>query len=413
MKASYLGKVIEYFNPMQSLDEKLKDWYVERPDNPHEEIKVLLLNDPTPLKILFSGHVGSGKSTALNCLASDAEIKAKFFIVQFSVERDLNLFNLTYSDLLLAMGKRLFDAADQANLALDDKLMSDLEKWTGEVTLVTTRSRAADATAKAKISAWFLSAVGTAKTGYSEDNEFRQKFEPRVSELIIFINRIIRAIETQTLAADKSLLVIIEDLDKPPVDVSMNLFLTKGSALVQPECKIVFTVPTSVLYSGQIKVVQQNFPTQYVLPNFKIKEPSGERNDKAWSCMREIVLRRMDKELIDGGALDYAVEMSGGVTRELIRIIRAAALRAAATRANSIQREHIDHAVVTFRGEYSNQLTRQQLIEILQEVHRTRQLRSKEEKPMLDLMHNLMILQYPNGPGWYEVNPIVRQLIGA
>ena len=32
---------------------------------------------------------------------------------------------------------------------------------------------------------------------------------------------------------------------------------------------------------------------------------------------------------------------------------------------------------------------------------------------MLDLMHNLMILQYPNDPGWYEVNPIVRQLIGV
>lgn len=413
MKASFLGKVIEYFNPMQSLNEKLKDWYVERPDNPHEELKVLLLHDPTALKILFSGHIGSGKSSALNRLASDEEVKAKFFIVQFSVERDLNLFDLTYSDLLLAMGKRLFDAADQAKLPLDDALLSDLEKWTAEVTLVTTRSQAADATVKGKISAWFLSAVGSLKTGYSKNEEFRQKFERRVSELIIFINRIIHAIETQTLAANKSVLVIIEDLDKPPVDVSMDLFLTKGSALVQPDCKIVFTVPTSVLYSGQLKVVQQNFPMQYLLPNFKIKDQSGDRSPKAWNCMREIVLRRMDKELIDSAALDYAVEMSGGVTRELIRIVQAAALRAAATHANSIQREHVEHAVVKFRGEYSNQLTRQESIEILKQVHNTQQLRSKDEKPMLDLMHNLMILQYPNGPGWYEVNPIVRQIIGV
>jgi hypothetical protein len=105
--------------------------------------------------------------------------------------------------------------------------------------------------------------------------------------------------------------------------------------------------------------------------------------------------------------------MSGGVTRELIRIIQAAALRAVVTKANSIQRSHVDHAVVKFRGEYNNQLTRQESVEILREVHKTRQLRSKDEKPMLDLMHNLMILQYPNGPGWYEVNPIVRQLIGV
>jgi hypothetical protein len=416
MKASYLGRVIEYFNPMQSLDERRKDWYVDRPDSPHEEIKVLLLNDPTPLKILFSGHIGSGKSSALNCLAIDPEIKNKFFIVKFSVQRDLNIFDLTYSDLLLAVGKRLFDEADGAGLALADKLLNDLEKWTTEVAVVSNRSQSADVTVKGRISAWFLSAVGTLKTGYSQNKEFRQKFEPRVPELIEFMNRIIHAIQTHPQGGGKSVLLVIEDLDKPPVDVSMDLFLTKGSVLVQPECKIVFTVPTSVLYSGQIKVVHQNFPMQYVLPNFKIKDQSGERSAKAWDCMREIVLRRMDAQLIDSGplgALDYAVEMSGGVTRELIRIIQAAALRAVVTKANSIQRAHVDQAVAKFRGEYSNQLTRQESVAILLEVHKTRQLRSQDEKPMLDLMHNLMILQYPNDPGWYEVNPIVRQLIGV
>jgi len=412
MKASYLGKVIEYFNPMQSLDEKRKQWYVDRPDNPHEEIKVLLLHDPTPLKILFSGHIGSGKSSALNRLTADPEIKNGFFIVQFSVERDLNIFDLTYSDLLLAIGKRLFDEADGRNLQLDEKLLTDLEKWTAEVSVVRKKEEGADVAVKGKISAWFLSAVGTLKTGYSENKEFRQKFEPRVPELIVFINRIIHAIQTHP-GGGKKVLLVIEDLDKPPVDVSLDLFLTKGPVLVQPECKIVFTVPTSVLYSGQIKVVQQNFPMQYVLPNFKIKDPAGDKSDTAWNCMRDIVLRRLDAPLIDSEALDYAVEMSGGVTRELIRIIQAAALRAVVTKANAIQRVHVDHAVVKFRGEYSNQLTRQESVEILREVHKTRQLRSKDEKPMLDLMHNLMILQYPNGPGWYEVNPIVRQLIGV
>ena len=129
--------------------------------------------------------------------------------------------------------------------------------------------------------------------------------------------------------------------------------------------------------------------------------------------MRDIALRRMDAQLIDSGALDYAVEMSGGVTRELIRIVQAAALRAVVSKANSIQRAHVEHAVVKFRGEYSNQLTRQESVQILLEVHKTHQLRSTDEKPMLDLLHNLMILHYPNGAGWYEVNPIVRQLIGV
>ena len=230
-------------------------------------------------------------------------------------------------------------------------------------------------------------------------------------ELIDFINGIIRAIETHPKG--KKVLLIIEDLDKPPLDVSMDLFLSKGPVLVEPVCKIIFTVPTSVLYSGQIKVVQQNFPMQYVLPNFKIRERSGDRNPEAWECMREIVRRRMDNELMDSGALDRVVDMSGGVTRELVRIVRGAARRAMVTRANSIQPEHVEQAVDKLPDEYNNSLTREELIGILLQVNKTQELRSNDEKPMLDLLHNLLILKYPNGPGWYGVNPIVQKLIGV
>ncbi len=411
MKASHLGKVIEYFDPMQSLDEYHKDWYVDRPDNPNEEMKVLLLNDPSPLKMLFSGHIGSGKSSSLNCLAACPEIKARFFVVQFSVEKDLNIIDLTYTDLLLAIGKRLFDAGEEA-FGLQDRLKSDLEQWQSEVHQVTTTSASADLAARGKIGAWFLSVVGTLKTGFSEKREFRQKFEPRVPELVEFINRIVRGIETSENAGGKKVLLVIEDLDKPPVDVSMDLFLSKGAVIIQPVCKIIFTVPTSVLYSGQIKVVQQNFPTQCVLPSFKVRDRNGDQGD-GWEPMHEIVRRRLDKELIADDALNQAVEMSGGVTRELVRIIRAAALRSLVTRANSIHREHVDQAVNAMRSEYSDSLTRQEQLEILRAVHKSKKLLWNDQIPMLDLMHNLMILKYPNGPGWYEVNPIVRQLIGV
>jgi hypothetical protein len=63
--------------------------------------------------------------------------------------------------------------------------------------------------------------------------------------------------------------------------------------------------------------------------------------------------------------------------------------------------------------EYSFTLTRQQYIDILKEVHRTNVLRSDDEKPLLDLLHNLFILQYPNGESWYGVNPVVLKLIGV
>ena len=412
MKASYLGQVIEYFDPMLSLDTRHVEWYVERPDSPHLEMKALLLNTTADSKILFSGHQGSGKTSTLNKLASDPDVKHKFFIVQFSIKDELNIADLSYTDLLVAMGARLYAEASNS-LRLSANLKRDLDNWSAEVSHVWAKTDQAEAKVEAGISAFFLKATGLLRTGFEDKREFRQKFEPRIPQLIAYINEIIRAIETHADAGNQEVLLIIDDLDKPTVDVALDLFVTKGPILAQPQCKIIFTVPTSLVYSGQYNVVKRSFGEPFILPNFKVKEKNGDRNDEAWACMRKIVERRLDKELIATAALDYAVEMSGGVVRELVRIVQSAASRAVATHANSLQPTHVEHAVEKLRMEYSFTLTRQQYIDILKEVHRTNVLRSDDEKPLLDLLHNLFILQYPNGESWYGVNPVVLKLIGV
>src|SRR5208282_2629203 len=184
-----------------------------------------------------------------------------------------------------------------------------------------------------------------------------------------FINRIIRATETHPDEGGREVLLILEDLDKPTVKIALDLFCTNGSALSQPQCKIIFTVPTSLLYSGQYNVVKQNFSKQFPLPNYKINEKSGERNDRGWGRMREIVERRMDSQLIESRALDHAVEMSGEVVRELVRSIQGSAIRALVAKRNVIKHEHVEQAVDEMRTEYNFSLTRDEYVEILHKVH--------------------------------------------
>ena len=412
MKAASLGQVIAYFDPMLSLGPEHDDWYVERPDSPHLEMKQLLLNATADSKYLFSGHRGSGKTSALNKLAADLDIRDKFFLVQFSIKDELNIADLTYIDLLVALGAKLYDQASRS-MDLGAKLKKDLEAWSTEVSRVWSKKDVAEVKVEAGIGAFFLKAKGLLKTGYEDKKEFRQKFEPQIPKLLEIINSIIRAVETHPSQVNKEVLVILEDLDKPTIDVAMDLFSTKAPILTQPQCKIIFTVPTSVLYSGNYNLVKQNFGEPFILPSFKIKEPNGERYLHAWDCMGEIVKRRLHSQLIENAALDRAVEMSGGVVRELIRIVQGAAGRALATRANCIKVEHVDHMVEKLRMEYSFTLTRQDYIDILKRVHQTKELRNDDEKPLLLLLHNLFILQYPNGPSWYGVNPIVHKLIGV
>ena len=410
MKASFLKEVVGFFDPMQSLDEAHRDWYVDRPDSPEEEIKVYLLNNSTDTKILFSGHRGSGKSSTLSKLASDAEIVKNFLVVKFSIKDELNVADLSYTDLLVAIGHRLYE---EGKGWISKTLNDDLDKWSAEVSQVTTKKDVAEAKVEAGIAAWFVKAKGMLKTGFEDKREFRLKFEPRVPQLIQFINRIIAAIETNSEASAREVLVILEDLDKPTVDIALDLFAVKGTVLVEPRCKIIFTVPTSLLYSGQFNVAKQAFSEQFMLPNFKIKEAKGERSEPGWARMREVVEKRLERQLIESRALDLAVEMSGGVVRELVRIIEGAATRAIVRKANAIKHEHVEQAVEKLRTVYSFSLTRQDYIDILRRVQETHKLIYPDEKPLLDLLHNLFILQYPNGPGWYGVNPIVHQLIGV
>ncbi len=117
-KAKHLAEVIRYFNPQQPLrDEALKEWYIDRPGNPLAQMKTYLqglaLND-VPVKILFTGHVGSGKSTELNQLAE--AIKNQFFIVTLDIRRSLSLADSTYVDLILGMATSLFARATEPDV---------------------------------------------------------------------------------------------------------------------------------------------------------------------------------------------------------------------------------------------------------------------------------------------------------
>jgi hypothetical protein len=77
-------------------------------------MRVFLEDKRDPVKVLFTGHRGSGKSTELNKLATMLE--DKFFIVRFSILRTLNPQDMTYVDLLLALATSLFKQATDANV---------------------------------------------------------------------------------------------------------------------------------------------------------------------------------------------------------------------------------------------------------------------------------------------------------
>jgi len=81
----------------------MKSYYVERHDEALAEMKESLLTEDNPLKILFTGHIGSGKSTELNKLLCDEEILQDFIVAPFSILKDYDPYDISYQDILLAI----------------------------------------------------------------------------------------------------------------------------------------------------------------------------------------------------------------------------------------------------------------------------------------------------------------------
>lgn len=111
--ADNLADVIFLFNPQRALDDAYLRFYVDRGSPARQTIATLLrVNDlqrGQPVKLLFTGHSGSGKSTELNRLCQDLE--ADFFVVKVSTSSIVQPTDLTVVDVVLIAAMALFRTA--------------------------------------------------------------------------------------------------------------------------------------------------------------------------------------------------------------------------------------------------------------------------------------------------------------
>jgi len=129
MKAQTLEQAFNLFDPEHPLrtEQELNNYFIKRENSPLEELKIFLKTTNTMPKLLFTGHRGSGKSTELAKLAS--LLKNGFFIVNYSVKKAINLFDVKYVDVILSLATELFKSATESKIKINKKLVSDIFDW--------------------------------------------------------------------------------------------------------------------------------------------------------------------------------------------------------------------------------------------------------------------------------------------
>ncbi|MCK4937206.1 MAG: AAA family ATPase [Methanosarcinales archaeon] len=408
--AENIREIYHLFNPDQVLlNDELKKYYVEIEQNETniKDLQIRLelgLETREPIKLLFTGHRGSGKTTTLNRLVSNLD--NRFFIVHYNVFDLLDQNDVNYTDVLFSILTKMLEKVEKENIDLGETLMKRVNNWGSSIIKSKIHGKIKEGGAGIKIHLNLFEFMGRMKSETTTRVETRKKIEPRVSELVSIINDTISEIET----TGKQVLIIIDNLEKIDSEKALHLFYHHGTQLTQPLCKIIYTFPISLKSSNDFMQIRINFSDVLIHPNIKINEREGVGHPypKGREFMKEIVSKRVSLELFEPDALEYIIDMSGGVVREFIRIIRDSAVRAITKNKDIIDKDIAMEVVNGLKNIYQAQLSDEDY-QVLQEVHHTKDI--KKDEKLVGLLHNLSVLEYRNDRSWCDLNPIVRAIL--
>jgi hypothetical protein len=388
-------------------DGRPNPFYVDRPGNPVAELEQALLAPFYQLpKYFFSGHRGCGKSTELRRLAVNPAIRDKFWPVHFTIQDEADVNNLDYRDVLLAIGGQVYRQYREGGGRLPQQLLSELDQFRGQIEkeVTITPGRITESEVEGKLDAFFAQAGLKLKLEPKIRTAIRQVIEQDITGLIDLLNTISTAIYTRT---ERWPLVLIDDLDKPDLAQACEIFHDRRGVMLQPNLAIVYTVSSPLFYSAEFEAIRDR---AIFLPNVKL-HPHGEpdeRDSEGYRTMRAFVHKRMHPDLIADEALDEIIRTSGGVFREMCRLMRYAIGRARINDASRVELPDVKRAGAEIRNEYRRILTSEQR-DLLREVHEHNRLDHPDE--LGPLMQMLAALEYRNDENWCDAHPVLIPLL--
>lgn len=383
-------------------------FYINRPGNPIAElIDALVAPFYRPPKFFFSGHRGCGKSTELLHLMGHPDIQKKYWPINFSIREETDIIDIDFRDVLLAIGGRLFREYRKKGGELPDQLLKELDGWKGKVEKNVTTildGRLSNFELGASIDAFFANAGMKMKLEPATRVELRQIVETDITGLIAIINHIVTAIYSTERRIP---LLLIDDMDKPDLEKARTIFHDRREIMLQPNCAIVYTVSSALFYSKEFDAIRDQ---ALFLPNINLHAGRTRDTESVTGdqTMKRFVALRMNLDLIEAEALELAVTYSGGVFRELARILRTAIGNARRRKVTRMEACDVEWAANEIRVEYRRILDREDL-KFLKKIKDSRHLEYHERlRPLLQL---LAVLEYRDEENYCDIHPVLRKML--
>lgn len=411
-----------YLRPLKG--KEIERFYVDR--GFHSELKALMgeleagarTSPPSNTKFLFVGHTGCGKSTELSRLATIIEtgtrrsqfLSENFLPIQYSVSEVVGLYNIEFVDIALSIILGIYKEMERLGHVVDESAARRVYDWLYRTQGGPPYEAQLGDHPHVDFDLGLGSLIRLIDVRLKSEGEIRESIRARVRkyvpELINLINQVIFEV---SMITGKNILLIIDDLDKiQPLDSALNIFREHVKSLVSFDCFAIYTAPISLLYDAASKHIGQFLEVHY-MPMFRVrtKESQPETFDAPdVDTLREIIYRRAHPDLFEENVLETAIYMTGGILRELIRIIRGCCVYCEEYGVSQITHKVLNYQKNKLKSEYYRMLEDEDYLWL----HRVKKTKSRASVNVRHL-ESLCVLYYPNGKGWFDVHPIVTELL--
>lgn len=401
------------------LDQKELDKFrVDYASNVIEELDQLVEDSPNADgKIIFTGHRGCGKSTLLAEFGRQCD--DRYFVVFFSISDTIEMSDVNHINILFAIAVNLMSEAEKNQVQIPKSTKDAFYKWFATKTRIEEEKLSAETSAGFDL---FKIIKGRLKVDAAIRNEIKQEFERKINDLVARINEIAAVIQ---VATKKEIVVIIDDLDKLELARVNDIYRDNLKALCQPNFRIIYTIPIAVLRDKFLRplIETETNDQVVVMPVIKLFEKGESRKPKsvpraeAMRILCEVLSKRISDKLLDVKTAEKIVVYSGGVLRELIRITNECCRiclrlvrRHPQQQSLTINDDILEEAVNNIRNDFAVPLGKVDY-EILQTTYKEFQPDDPKQGEFLDLLHGLYVLEYRNRQNWYDVHPIVTDLL--
>jgi Cdc6-like AAA superfamily ATPase len=368
---------------------------------------------------LFTGHRGCGKSTELQRIREQFESEYRVIYLEADAELDIN--DAEYTDLYLAIIKRISEDLTDLELKFDPQLLKSVELWFKEVTNESEtsieKSISLEAQTKVGFEIPFLTKLWTTLLARIKGSDkqkivIRQTLQKDISRLQTNINLLLDDAHQKLrkeYAGYKGFLVIVDNLDRVPPNVANHLFFDYGAQLQALNCTLIYTVPISVIYSR--KKLGNLFDSPNIMPMVNIYQFNRDRcdldyDDTAVEAMASLIKQRVDEDIFETQeALISLARASGGHVRQLMQMMRKSCLSAMAEEREKVSAEDVDYAIKQEQFDFERLMPRE-YYQVLAKVCLTKDI--TEEELGSEMLYNTSVLEYNGTQRWNYVNPVVK-----